>query len=211
MSDLLIPDGKRGLIAILRGIKPEEVVDIGFALVEAGIEIIEVPLNSPAPFESISRLIKALPADMMVGAGTVLNPQDVNRLADCGGRIVVSPNVDQAVIGQTRLRGMLSLPGVFTATEAFQAIAAGASGLKFFPAAMMGVSGINALRAVIPPDMPLGAVGGIEAGQFGDYLNAGIHFFGLGSNLYKPGDNARQVSDRTTHLVRAWDAIKNNK
>lgn len=184
-------------------------VDIGYALVEAGIEIIEVPLNSPQPFESISRLIKKLPSDILIGAGTVLNPHDVDRLADCGGGIVVSPNVDKAVIEQTRSRGMLSLPGVFTATEAFTAIAAGASGLKFFPASVMGASGINALRAILPSGIALGAVGGIDAGQFMDYHNAGIHFFGLGSNLYKAGDNARTVSQRATNLVHAWDAIKN--
>lgn len=209
MSELNLPGAKRGLIAILRGVKPEEVVDIGYALVEAGIEIIEVPLNSPLPFASISRLKKALPSDILIGAGTVLNPQDVDLLADCGGGIVVSPNVDKAVIEQTRLRGMLSLPGVFTATEAFQAIAAGASGLKFFPASVMGASGINALRAVLPADIALGAVGGIDAGQFIDYHKAGIHFFGLGSNLYKAGDNARMVSQRAINLVHAWDAIKN--
>lgn len=209
MSDSGWLVAKRGLIAIMRGVKPEEVVEIGYALVEAGITIIEVPLNSPTPFESISRLKKSLPADILIGAGTVLNPQDVDRLADCGGGIVVSPNVDTAIIEQTRSRGMLSLPGVFTATEAFQAIAAGASGLKFFPASVMGASGVKALRAVLPFDIPLGAVGGVEAEQFNGYHQAGIHFFGLGSNLYKAGDNAQTVSLRATNLVQAWDALKN--
>lgn len=207
MNEIETLHAKRGLIAILRGITPEEVVPVGLALLEAGIEMIEVPLNSPQPFESISLLVKHLPAGTLIGAGTVLMPSQVTELAACGGKLVISPNVNPAVIAQTRAHGMLSLPGAFTATEAFQALDAGAHALKIFPATVAGPKGISAMRAVLPAGTLIGAVGGVDAGLFHEFYAAGVNFFGLGSNLYKPGDNVIQVSQRARELVSTWDRL----
>lgn len=201
------PALRRNLVAILRGLQPHEAEAIGDALVEAGFEAIEVPLNSPDPFESIGRLAMRLPSSVLVGAGTVLSPDAVRRVADVGGRLMVSPNVDPAVIGAAAARGMVTMPGVFTPTEAFAALGAGASALKFFPASALGAGGIAAVRAVLPKDTVIGAVGGVSDADFAAYAKAGVTAFGLGSSLYKPGFTAAEVAARAAAAVKAWDDV----
>ncbi|TIU80042.1 MAG: 2-dehydro-3-deoxy-6-phosphogalactonate aldolase, partial [Mesorhizobium sp.] len=178
---------RRGLVAILRGLKPSEAVAIGKAIHDAGIEAIEVPLNSPDPFVSIADLVKALPQSALIGAGTVLTAADVDALHKAGGRLLVSPNIDAEVMGRAMHHGMVTMPGVFTPTEAFQAIRLGASALKFFPASVLGASGIAAIRAVLPATTLIGAVGGVSDKDFAGYKAVGVSVFGLGSSLYKPG------------------------
>lgn len=197
----------RDLVAILRGVRPEEVVAIGEALVAAGFDAIEVPMNSPEPLESIARLVGALPAAVLVGAGTVLSAGAVEEVRAAGGRLVVSPNTDAAVIGRAAALGMVSLPGVFTPSEAFAALAAGASGLKFFPASVLGAGGIAAMRAVLPRDAVLGAVGGVADAQFAGYAAVGVRVFGLGSSLYQAGMGAGEVGARGVAAVAAYDAV----
>jgi 2-dehydro-3-deoxyphosphogalactonate aldolase len=200
------PSLKRGLVAILRGLKPEEAGEVGRAIYDAGIEAIEVPLNSPDPFTSIANLVSALPETALVGAGTVLTPADVDNLAKAGGRLLVSPNIDAAVMGRAAYHGMVTMPGVFTPTEAFQAIRLGASALKFFPANVLGASGIAAMRAVLPRDVNVGAVGGVSENDFSTYLAAGVSVFGLGSSLFKPGMRPNEVGERARAAVAGWDA-----
>jgi 2-dehydro-3-deoxyphosphogalactonate aldolase len=197
--------GNRPLIAILRGIKPAEALPILAALVEAGIGLIEVPLNSPDPLASIAAMAKA-GGRARIGAGTVLTTEDVRRVADAGGRIIVSPNADGAVIRATKAAGLDSYPGVFTATEALTALAAGADALKFFPADILGPNGIKAIATILPKGTPLLAVGGVDAGNIAAYLKAGIAGFGIGSSLYKPGMGAADVGARAVEMVRAYDA-----
>lgn len=200
------PKLKRGLVAILRGLKPSEAVAIGQALFDAGIEAIEVPLNSPEPFSSIASIVTALPKTALVGAGTVLTSADVDALAKAGGRLLVSPNIDADVMARAMHHGMVTMPGVFTPTEAFQAIRLGASGLKFFPASVLGPSGISAMRAVLPADTVVGAVGGVSDKDFAGYKAAGVTAFGLGSSLFKPGMSVDEVASRAQAAVTAWDA-----
>ena len=152
------PTFRRSLVAILRGVQPHEIIDIGTALVDAGFEAIEVPLNSPDPFTSIKALANSVGDKCLVGAGTVLTADDVHRLADAGGRLMVSPNIDADVMAAAAEHKMVTMPGVFTATEALAAIAHGATALKFFPASALGPDGINAIKAILPPDMVIGAV-----------------------------------------------------
>ena len=199
------PKLKRGLVAILRGLKPSEAVAIGKAIHDAGIEAIEVPLNSPDPFVSIADLVKALPQSALVGAGTVLTAADVEALHKAGGRLLVSPNIDAEVMGRAMHHGMVTMPGVFTPTEAFQAIRLGASALKFFPASVLGSSGIAAIRAVLPPATLIGAVGGVSDRDFAGYKAVGVSVFGLGSSLYKPGATVEEVARRASAAVAAWD------
>ncbi|TGS11149.1 2-dehydro-3-deoxy-6-phosphogalactonate aldolase [Mesorhizobium sp. M2E.F.Ca.ET.209.01.1.1] len=199
------PKLKRGLVAILRGLKPSEAVAIGKAIHDAGIEAIEVPLNSPEPFVSIADLVKALPQSALIGAGTVLTAEDVDALHKAGGRLLVSPNIDAEVMGRAMHHGMVTMPGVFTPTEAFQAIRLGASALKFFPASVLGSSGIAAIRAVLPPATLIGAVGGVSDKDFAGYKAAGVSVFGLGSSLYKPGATVEDVARRASAAVAAWD------
>ena len=168
----------RNLVAILRGVKPEEVEEIGAALIEAGITLIEVPLNSPEPFDSISRLVRRFGDDALIGAGTVLTPADVDRILDVGGKLVVSPNCDPAVISRTIEKGMVSMPGVFTPTECFQAIAAGARTLKLFPGSMAGPEGLKAIKAVMPSDVELYAVGGAAPDNLTEWVVAGAEIIG---------------------------------
>ncbi|ESZ64650.1 2-dehydro-3-deoxy-6-phosphogalactonate aldolase [Mesorhizobium sp. L103C131B0] len=200
------PKLKRGLVAILRGLKPSEAVAIGQALFDAGIEAIEVPLNSPEPFSSIASIVTALPKTALVGAGTVLTSADVDALAKAGGRLLVSPNIDADVMARAMHHGMVTMPGVFTPTEAFQAIRLGASALKFFPASVLGPSGISAMRAVLPADTVVGAVGGVSEKDFAGYKAAGVTAFGLGSSLFKPGMSVDEVATRARAAVMAWDA-----
>jgi 2-dehydro-3-deoxyphosphogalactonate aldolase len=199
------PKLQRGLVAILRGLKPSEAVAIGKAIHDAGIEAIEVPLNSPQPFVSIADLVKALPQTALVGAGTVLTAADVDALHEAGGKLLVSPNIDAEVMGRAMHYGMVTMPGVFTPTEAFQAIRLGASALKFFPASVLGGSGIAAIRAVLPPSTPIGAVGGVSDKDFAGYKVVGVSVFGLGSSLYKPGMTVEDVALRARAAVAAWD------
>ena len=195
------------LIAILRGIKPSEIEDVCEALLEAGVRAIEVPLNSPDPFDSIAKAVgiaRAFGEPSLVGAGTVLNAQDVNRSHKIGANLVVSPNVDPDVINATLPRDMASFSGVFTPTEAHLALKLGATGLKFFPAFSLGAAGINAIMATLPRGVSVAAVGGVGPGDFAAYMSLGIRAFGLGSNLYKPGDDGGQVAAKARAMVQAY-------
>jgi 2-dehydro-3-deoxyphosphogalactonate aldolase len=205
MSRIPFPPMKYPLVAILRGLKPEETKATVEALLEAGLRAIEIPLNSPEPFKSIEIAAKMSPADALIGAGTVLTVEDVDRLEQAGGRLFVSPNVDVPVLSHAVSKGMVTLPGVFTPTEALAAAKAGATGLKFFPASALGVSGINAIRAVLPADLMIAAVGGVSDENFADYAKGGIKAFGLGSSIYKIGMSADEVSKRARATVAAYD------
>ncbi|ODM77739.1 2-dehydro-3-deoxy-6-phosphogalactonate aldolase [Bradyrhizobium elkanii] len=199
------PPMKRPLVAILRGVKPDEVLGIVGALLDAGMTAIEIPLNSPEPFRSIEIAAKRAPADVLIGAGTVLTAADVDRLHDVGGRLMVSPNVDVEVLARARDHAMITMPGVFSPTEALLAARAGASSLKFFPASVLGAAGITAIRAVLPPDVMIAAVGGVSDQNFAEYVKASIRAFGLGSSLYKPGITAADVAVRAKVTIEAYD------
>jgi 2-dehydro-3-deoxyphosphogalactonate aldolase len=199
----------RHIIAILRGITTGETVAVGEALVAAGITVIEVPLNSPDALTSIGRAAAALSGRARVGAGTVLNKNAVDAVAEAGGSFVVSPDTNRQVIEHTIARGMLSFPGIFTPTDAFKAIRAGATGLKFFPAEVLGPKGIRAMKAVLPPAIPLYAVGGANPDNFGEYFAAGCTGFGIGTYLYKPGMTLEETAARARAVVEAYDREKN--
>ncbi len=189
------------LVAIIRGVKPDEVEGVGDALYEAGIRIIEVPLNSPDPFDSIGRLARHMGDRALVGAGTVLDPADVGRVRDVGGRLIVSPSTDVEVIAATAAAGMVSSPGYFTPSEAFQAIKAGATALKLFPAEGASPTVLKGQRAVIPRDVPILVVGGVRPDNMREWLDAGADGFGLGSGLYKPGQSPEQVGAQARAYV----------
>ncbi|MES2492429.1 MAG: 2-dehydro-3-deoxy-6-phosphogalactonate aldolase [Pseudomonadota bacterium] len=191
------------LVAIIRGVQPHEAEAVGDALFNAGMRIIEVPLNSPQPFSSIERLAKRFGSEATIGAGTVLDPADVQRVRDSGGQLVVSPNVEDSVIAATAAAGMVSAPGFFTPTEAFRAVRAGAHVLKLFPAEGASPAVLKAQLAVLPADVPVLAVGGITAANMSDYLAAGARGFGLGSGLYAPGRSAGDVAQRAAEYVAA--------
>ena len=195
----------RHIIAILRGITPDEMLPVCTALVDAGITLIEVPLNSPEPLRSIGDAAKAFEGRAAIGAGTVLARFEVDEVADAGGRFIVSPDTNPDVIGLTVERGLESYPGVFTPSEAFTAIRSGATGLKFFPAEVLGPKGIKAMKAVLPPSIPLYAVGGANPDNFGEYFAAGCAGFGLGTYIFKPGMSADDVAQRATAAVLAYD------
>jgi 2-dehydro-3-deoxyphosphogalactonate aldolase len=198
----------RHIIAILRGITPPETLEVCDALVLAGITMIEVPLNSPEALRSIEDAAKAFDGRALIGAGTVLSRADVDAVADAGGQFVVSPDTNPAVIGATIERGMTSYPGVFSPTDAFTAIRSGATGLKFFPAEVLGPKGIKAMKAVLPPEIPLYAVGGANPDNFVEYFAAGCAGFGLGTYIFKPGMSAADVALRATAAVTAYDQGK---
>ena len=199
------PNVKRSLVAILRGIKPDEAEEIVAVLVEAGFEMIEVPLNSPEPFVSIERLARRFGQDCLIGAGTVTNAPDCVRVAEAGGRLMVSPNVDAEVLATAQAYDMVTMPGVFTPTEAFLALRCGASALKYFPASVLGPAGIAAQLAVLPKGVVVGAVGGVSDKNLATYVAAGVRAFGLGSSLYKPGMTASDVRDTARASVLAYD------
>jgi 2-dehydro-3-deoxyphosphogalactonate aldolase len=191
------------IVAILRGVKPDEIDGIGDALIEAGVTIIEVPLNSPQPFESIKRLAARHAHHALIGAGTVLQAGDVARVKDAGGQLVVAPNFDADVVRATKAAGLVSLPGVMTPSEGFAALKAGAEGLKLFPAEIIPPAVFKAWRAVFPPDTPLLAVGGVGVGNIRSYAEAGASGYGIGSALYKPWRSPAEIAQLARALVAA--------
>jgi 2-dehydro-3-deoxyphosphogalactonate aldolase len=194
------------LIAILRGIHPEEAVAVGEALVSAGIRIIEVPLNSPEPFESIDRLVRRFGAEAVIGAGTVRRPHEVERLQELGAGLILSPHVDVAVVRASMAAALVSIPGILTPTEAFLALDAGAHALKLFPMEMIGISGARAMRAVLPSGTRLVAVGGVSETSAASLIDGACDGLGIGSSLYKPGDGASTVGERAGRFARAVSA-----
>ncbi|KQS02217.1 2-dehydro-3-deoxy-6-phosphogalactonate aldolase [Sphingomonas sp. Leaf357] len=195
------------LVAILRGITPDEVEAVGDVLVDGGFTLIEVPLNSPDPLVSIERLARHLEGVAMVGAGTVLSTDQVSAVANAGGRMIVSPNTNPEVIAASVSVGLASLPGCWTATEAFAALHAGAHALKFFPAEAMSPGVVKALAAVLPPAVPKLVVGGITPETMPPWVAAGAAGFGLGSALYRPGDTAEQVAIHARAFATALDTL----
>ncbi len=195
------------LVAILRGIRPEESVEVGTALTEAGLVIVEVPLNSPEPFESIRRLAKALGDKALVGGGTVLTPEDARRVAEAGGRLVVSPNCDPRVVREAKRLGLAAMPGFATPTEAFLALEAGADALKLFPAEAYPPPVLRALRAVLPAQVPVLPVGSISLEDLAEYWAAGAAGFGLGSGVYHSGARAQDVGHAARAFKSALDSL----
>jgi len=195
------------LVAILRGLHPDDAVAVGTALAGAGITLIEVPLNSPDPFDSLVRLLELLPPSVAIGAGTVLSPEDARRLADIGGHFLVAPNTDAAVLDAAAKAGLATLPGCLTPTEAFLALRHGAAALKIFPANRMGPGYLGDLRAVLPAGTRLLPVGGVDAANLGDWRSAGADGAGFGSALFKPGMDPAEIEARARGLVQAWRAL----
>jgi 2-dehydro-3-deoxyphosphogalactonate aldolase len=195
------------LVAVLRGIRPEESEGIGRALYDAGFRLIEVPLNSPEPFRSIARMRETLPGDALLGAGTVMTSGQAARLGECGGEMVFMPHSDLAVVRAAKSLGLLCVPGVLTPTEAFAALAAGADALKLFPGEMITPKVVKAIRAVLPKDTLLLPFGGITGESLRPYVEAGAGGFGLGSALYKPGLRADEVAPRARAFAEAWHAL----
>lgn len=195
----------RNIIAILRGLTPQEALPVTDALIAVGITRIEVPLNSPQPYDSIAKMVSYAGDRAVIGAGTVLDTGAVERLQQIGAQMVVSPDCNPQVIAATKAAGMRSYPGVFSATEAFTALRCGADGLKFFPAFKLGIDGFRALKAVLPTDAATYAVGGVGPENFADWKAAGISGFGIGSNLFKPGMTVAEVAASAQAVVSAYD------
>jgi 2-dehydro-3-deoxyphosphogalactonate aldolase len=194
----------QGVIAILRGVAPAEVLAVAHALRAGGVRVIEVPLNSPRPFESLALLAREFGGEALIGAGTVLSAADVDRVADSGARLVLSPNFDAAVVRQSKQRGLLSMPGVSTPSEGFAALAAGADALKLFPAEMLGPPVLKAWRAVFPPATPFISVGGVGEANIAAFKAAGATGVGLGSSLFAPGVPAEEIERRARRFVALW-------
>ncbi|NVZ99952.1 2-dehydro-3-deoxy-6-phosphogalactonate aldolase [Pseudomonas gingeri] len=199
---------KNGLIAILRGLRPEETEAIGKVLYDAGFRTLEVPLNSPQPYDSIRILRDSLPADCLVGAGTVLTPTQVEQVKAAGGQVIVMPHSDPVVLRAAKAAGLYLSPGVATPTEAFAALAEGADVLKMFPAEQMGPAVVKAWLAVLPAGTLLIPVGGITPDTMAVFLEAGVGGFGLGSGLFKPGMSADEVAVRAKAYVTAWNTLR---
>ena len=197
----------RPIIAILRGVRTAEVVAIARVILTAGIDKIEVPLNSPSPLESINAIADAYGNQALIGAGTVLTVAQVQQVSAAGGQLVVSPNCDPAVIVATIAAGMQSWPGIFTPSEAFTALQAGATGLKLFPGDMAGPKGLKAMRAILPTGTQVYAVGGVGPENFAEWIVAGADGFGLGSAIYKPSDTLETVAIKAQAIVAAFDTI----
>ncbi len=196
------------LVAILRGLRPDDAEAVGEVLIEAGFRLIEVPLNSPEPFLSIGRLARRFEDAALIGAGTVLEPAAVGRLEDAGGELVVMPHADTRVIAEAKTRGLACVPGIATPTEAFAALAAGADALKLFPAEILPPRAVKALLAVLPGGTRLLPVGGIEPASMAAYVAAGAAGFGLGSALFKPDLDPAGIGARARAFVEAWEALK---
>lgn len=197
----------RNIVAILRGITPSEALELAGTLIDCGITKIEVPLNSPDPFNSIGQIARAYGDHALIGAGTVLTTDDVARLKNVGGQLAVSPDCNPDVIKATKAAGMLSFPGVLTPTECFTALRLGADGLKFFPGSLIGPEGVKAIRAVLPIGTEILAVGGAGPENFADWKAAGADGFGIGSALYKPGFTASDIRERATRMVTVYDEV----
>ncbi|WP_048307258.1 2-dehydro-3-deoxy-6-phosphogalactonate aldolase [Halomonas sp. PR-M31] len=199
---------KLPLVAILRGVRPEEIDGIFDALVEIGFKMIEIPLNSPSAFESIERIAKRCPEDVVIGAGTVLDPAACARLAELDAPILITPNTNTAVINEAVAQGLAPMIGCMTPTEALAAVAAGATTLKLFPAARLGVGYFKDLKAVLPPELPVFAVGGIGKDNMSEWMSAGIDGFGFGGSVYRPGWTAKKVEDHGRELIAEWRRVR---
>lgn len=208
---MLNPAKNGRFVAILRGVHPEEAIDIAGALIDAGITMIEVPLNSPRPYQSIEKLANRFGERALLGAGTVLSGEQVNSVSDAGGKLIVSPNSNPDVIRCTKEKGLVSMPGFATATEGFSALSAGADALKLFPAGVQGAATLRALRAVLPPDTLVFAVGGVDTKNMAELVRAGADGFGLGSNLYKPGATAAEVAATAAHYAKIANTLYQRK
>lgn len=196
------------LVAILRGLQPERAVETGQVLYEAGFRLIEVPLNRSGAIESIEQLVRSLPSDAVIGAGTVLTASDVDKAAQSGARLIISPDFNPAVVDRTLSHQLCAIPGVATPTEAFAALRAGAHAIKAFPAEAMPPEVIQSWRAVIPQSLPIFAVGSITPERMRAYHQAGVNGFGLGGQLFKPDCTLAQLQTNSTEFVRAWQALQ---
>lgn len=207
MNSPVWPTFKRPLVAIIRGIENHEVEDILTVLVEEGFEAIEIPLNSPNPWVSITKAVELFGSKVLIGAGTVLSVDDVEKLVAVGGKLMVSPNTNAEVIKAAAAHGIYSMPGCYTATEALIAVHSGASALKFFPAGTLGPSGIAGIKTILPKDAVIGAVGGVSEHNFADYAKVGIKTFGIATSLYQPGDDAATVREKARRIIAAYDVV----
>jgi 2-dehydro-3-deoxyphosphogalactonate aldolase len=201
---MALPTLNPPLVAILRGLPPADASSVGTALFEAGFQAIEVPLNREGALDAMATLATMAPAGALIGAGTVMSPQDVKAVAEAGGRLIVCPHCDPAVIDQAVSLGLWCVPGVGTASEAFTALGHGAHGLKLFPAEVWGPRGLKALKAVLPEGTPLWPVGGVTADNLSQWTEAGATGFGIGGQLFQPGDSATVVGQKARQFVQAW-------